>query len=85
MHTIRVSPADAWWAVESDAFDNQMIFRSGARAEEAARRLAMTLARAGDVVTLEVKARDGRTAGRFLCPPTKDPQPVPAEPALVVA
>lgn len=85
MHTIRVSPADAWWAVESDGFDNPMIFRSGGRAEDAARRLALALARTGQVVKLEVKARDGATAGRFLCPPTKDPEPVPVKPALVVA
>ncbi|WP_309091003.1 hypothetical protein [Phenylobacterium sp.] len=85
MHTIRVSPADAWWAVRTDVFDNEMIFRSGGRAEEAARRLAMSLARAGHVVKLEVKARDGTTAGRFLCPPAPDPAPAPLEPALTVA
>lgn len=78
MHTIRVIPAGSGWAVESDALDNPMIFRSGGRAEATARRLALALARAGHAATLEVKARDGRTAGRFLCPPTNDPEPVPA-------
>lgn len=85
MHTIRVAPADAWWAVRSDVFDNEMLFRSGGQAEAAGKRLAIALARAGRLAKLEVKARDGRTVARFLCPPSQKPEPIRADPALVVA
>jgi len=73
MHTVRVAPADAWWAVQCDVIGNDMIFKSGARAELAAKRLALALAEAGELTKLEVHGRDGAVVGKFVCPPV-DPQ-----------
>ena len=74
MHTIRVVPAEDWWVVRSDGIDNDLMFKSGARAETAAKRLAQALAASGEPVKLHIHARDGSVAGRFLCPP---PPPTP--------
>ena len=48
-----------------------MVFRSGAKAEDAARRLAQALADAGEFVEIDVVLRDGRRAARFVCAPTE--------------
>ena len=69
MRTISVTPADAGWAVRSDAIDNALVFRSGARAEAAAKRLGEALASAGELVEIEVLLRGGQRAGRFVCVP----------------
>lgn len=74
MRTVRVAPAGDWWAVRCDSIDNDMLFRSGARAELTAKRLAASLATGGDLVKLEILARDGVVAGRFVCPPQRSPQ-----------
>ncbi|WP_029907475.1 hypothetical protein [Caulobacter sp. UNC358MFTsu5.1] len=66
---IYVEPASEAWAVLSDLSDNPMIFATGASAEQAARALAHRLADAGEPVVLEIKLRDGATAGRFFFPP----------------
>lgn len=75
MHTVRVMPTDAWWVVRSDAIDNDLMFKSGARAEEAAKRLAVALASAGDPVKLHIHSRDGTIAGRFVCAPNESTVP----------
>jgi hypothetical protein len=73
MLTVSVTPAGAGWAVRSAAFDNDMVFRSGARAEAAAKRLGEALAAAGQPVEIEVLLRGGARAGRFLClPPVRE-------------
>lgn len=77
METVSVVPAGSGWAVRSPAIANEMLFRSGARAERAARRLAAALTARGDYVELRIHLRTGELAGRFLCPP---PSPA-AEPA----
>ncbi len=74
MQTVYVTPADAGWAVRSDAIDNTMIFRSGAKAEGAARRLAQALAILGDSVEISIQLRDGNVARRFVSPPAAVPR-----------
>jgi hypothetical protein len=69
MQTVSVVPADVGWAVRSDAIDNEMMFISGAKAEESARRLAQALAKAGDLVEVRIHVRGGDLAGRFFCLP----------------
>ena len=54
METVSVVPAGSGWAVRSPAIANEMLFRSGARAERAARRLAAALAARGDYVELRI-------------------------------
>lgn len=68
---VRVAPAADGWEVSCDAIDNSMMFRSGAKAEDAARRLAQALADAGEFVEIDVVLRDGRRGARFVCAPTE--------------
>ncbi|HWW27116.1 MAG TPA: hypothetical protein VNZ85_14610 [Caulobacter sp.] len=65
---IAVAPAGDAWAVGCPEFENPMIFKSGARAEAAARWLAQRFNRAGRTCLLELRLRNGDLAGRFLCP-----------------
>ena len=60
---ISVQPIGEGWSVRSDAFDSEMMFLSGAKAEGAARRLAETLARNGESAEIRIFLRDGRLAG----------------------
>lgn len=69
MQTISVVPADGGWAVQCEAIENPMMFRSGARAERAAARLAQALAARGEPVDVRVHLRNGMPAGRYVCPP----------------
>ena len=46
-----------------------MLFRSGAKAEAAARQLAEALAAGGEAVEIHIQLRDGASAARFLCVP----------------
>lgn len=66
MQTISVTPAEAGWAVRSDAIVGPLLFLSGAKAEAAAKRLAQALAAAGDAVRIDVSLRSGRLGGRYL-------------------
>ena len=61
---ISVKPAGDGWSVQSDAFDSEMMFLSGAKAEQAARRLANTLAKSGQTSEIHIFLRDGAMAGR---------------------
>ena len=63
---ISVQPFGDGWSVRSDAFDSEMMFLSGAKAEAAARRLAATLARNGENSEIRIFLRDGQLAGRFV-------------------
>ena len=69
MLCVNVAPVSDGWAVTCDAVENLMLFRSGAQAEDAARRLAQALAEAGEWVEIEVRMRDGARAARFICTP----------------
>lgn len=65
---ISVRPVGDGWSVESDLFDSEMIFMSGAKAEAAARRLAQTLAKSGQSAQIRIFLRDGALAGTFAVP-----------------
>ncbi len=65
---VSVRPAGDGWTVQSDAFDSEMMFLSGAKAEAAARRLAGTLAKSGEAAAIRIFLRDGALAGRFAVP-----------------
>lgn len=64
---ITVAPSADGWMVKSEAFDNEMFFRSGASAETAARDLGTKIAGAGAAVEIQVLLRDGTVGGRFVC------------------
>jgi acetylornithine/succinyldiaminopimelate/putrescine aminotransferase len=66
--TIYVEPMADGWAVRQDEIDNPQVFNSGAKAEEAALRLAQRLASAGHASEVVVYLRDGMLGGRFVCP-----------------
>lgn len=67
MQTITIRPAgDRGWMVEHPSVDNPMIFRSGAEAERAAKRLAVKLAEAGAPTEITVTLRDGRVGARYV-------------------
>ena len=66
--TISVQPFGDGWSVRSDAFDSEMMFLSGAKAEAAARRLAAKLTRAGESAEIRIFLRDGHLAGRVVLP-----------------
>ena len=66
---IIIRPLDLGWAVELDRLDAAMVFKSGAQAERAARRLAERLADAGESAELVIHLRDGTLAGRFVATP----------------
>ena len=60
------APAGDGWAVRSEAFDNELIFEAGGRAEAAARALADRYARSGSAAEVQIFLRNGDLAGRFL-------------------
>lgn len=72
MHEIVVEPLGDAWAVRVDGAEPQ-VFAIGAKAEEAAKKIAARLASTGDQVELHVLLRDGRRGARFVClPPLSD-------------
>ncbi len=70
VNKIYVEPMAAGWAVRQDLVDNHQVFSSGAKAEDAAMRLASRLAKAGQASEVHVYLRDGALGGRFACPAT---------------
>lgn len=67
---ISVTPAaGGGWQVEHDGDIEPTLFLSGARAEDAARRLAEAMAEAGQLAQIRITLRDGTLAGRFICTP----------------
>lgn len=68
VNMIYVEPMADGWAVRQDLADNHQVFSSGAKAEDAAMRLAQRLARAGQPSEVQVYLRGGALAGRFACP-----------------
>lgn len=67
---ISVAPAGSGWAVSSEAFDNELIFEAGGRAEAAARALADRYAKAGALAEVSIFMRNGDLAGKFVHAPT---------------
>lgn len=65
---IVVEPFASGWAVRHAEARNSLVFASGAKAEDAARRLGARLALAGIAAEIRVYLRGGALAGRFLCP-----------------
>ena len=63
---ILVAPAGEGWVVRSEAFDNELVFEAGGRAEAAARALAARYAEAGSAAEVSIFLRNGDLAGRFL-------------------
>ena len=72
IQVISVEPMADGWAVRQDQIDNPQVFASGAKAEDAARRLGARLARGGDAAEIRIYLRDGALGGRFLCPPCSE-------------
>ncbi len=67
VYVISVEPIAAGWAVRQSAVANPQLFVSGAKAEDAARRLGERLSFAGQAAEIRVYTRDGALAGRFVC------------------
>jgi hypothetical protein len=66
---ISVAPEGVAWTVRCPGlYDNAMVFKSGARAETAARALGEHLSQAGQDCLIEMRLRDGGLVARFLCP-----------------
>lgn len=59
--SVQVTPADGGWSVHCSTLHQPLMFLSGRRAEEQARRLAECLAGLGRHVRLEIQDRSGRT------------------------
>ena len=68
VRVIVVEPFAQGWAVKQPSVNNSQVFKSGAKAEDAARRLGARLAGAGVAAEIRVYLRDGALGGRFLCP-----------------
>ncbi len=68
INVIYVEPLADGWAVRQDEVVNPQVFVSGAKAEDAAMRLAQRLADAGRSSEVIVYLRDGALGGRFTCP-----------------
>lgn len=73
MDTIDVEPITNGWMVRADAIENNLVFRSGKDAEDAARGLAIKIAGIGEPVRIRLKLKNGETAARFLCLPPVEP------------
>ena len=72
MRTVVVEPIGDVWSVRVDDTEPQL-FARGRAAESAAKRIAETLAAAGDRVELHLFLRNGELAARFVClPPISD-------------
>ena len=69
VQVIAVEPVDGGWALSQTLSDNPQVFISGAKAEDAARRLAARFSDAGAPAEIRIFLRDGSLAGRFVCPP----------------
>ncbi len=66
MQKVIVEPVDGGWTVNVEDIDNPMMFASGRAVEDAARELALKLAKGGIDVELELRLRGGERAARFV-------------------
>jgi len=62
-HVILVSPLPGGWSVDCPITDGVLLFSSGARAEQAARKLGACLAGLGHDIQVAVHDRDGVLVG----------------------
>ena len=69
VRVIVVEPFAHGWAVRQPSVHNSQVFRSGAKAEDAAKRLGARLAGAGLAAEIQVYLRNGALGGRFVCAP----------------
>ncbi len=69
VQVITVTPTQGGWTVQHDLAENPMMFRSGAKAEAAARDLGGVFAQGGSKAEIQIYLRDGTLAGRFVCVP----------------
>jgi hypothetical protein len=67
---ISVTPAQGGWTVAHSGAIEPMVFLSGAKAEDAARKIGAAMADAGHAAEIRITLRDGTLAGRFVCVPT---------------
>jgi hypothetical protein len=72
VHIISVHAAEGGWSVTSSSTHNEMMFLSGAKAEQAARKLGEKLAADGQTAEIRIFLRDGSQAARFICAPQAD-------------
>ena len=77
MQIISVTHAETGWAVGSEAIEGPLVFRSGAKAEAAAKQLARALVAAGDPVRIDIRLRNGKPGGRYLFDPEAAPGVAP--------
>ena len=68
MRTIEVRPLAEGWRVAVAQVVNDMVFKSGRDAEDAARRLAERLGHCGEGSEIRIFLRDGSPSVRFLSP-----------------
>lgn len=73
VQVITVEATQGGWTVQHEVAENAMMFRSGAKAEAAARDLASALAQRGAASEIHIYLRDGSLAGRYLCSPQTIP------------
>ena len=69
MRIIDVRPLAHGWTVRSEEIDDDLVFRSGHAAEQAALRLADRLAKAGTPSEIRIRLKGGTLGGRFFSPP----------------
>ena len=77
MQIISVTHAEAGWSVGSEAIEGPLVFRSGAKAEAAAKRLARALVASGDAVRVDISLRNGKPGGWYLFDPEAAPGVAP--------
>lgn len=63
--TVSVTPIESGWSVHRDPGGETLVFRSGGRAEAAARRVAEAARRSGMEAEVVIHARDGACVGRL--------------------
>lgn len=72
MNVMTIKPLSCGWALGVTGLAADMLFLSGAAAEQAARRLAERLATEGMASKLVIHLKDGSVGGRFLFPPAME-------------
>ena len=77
MRLLEIQPLPMGWSLSVSGVPSAMLFRSGAEAEAAARRLGARLGRHGEPAKLVVRLRDGSIGGRFLFPPALPEEAAP--------
>ncbi len=70
VQVIDVEPLGQGWMVRQAGAANPQVFRSGAKAEAAARALGARLAKAGQAAEVRIFLRGGALAGRISCAPS---------------